>query len=60
MFEKVRNVDAVVSCTGNAAFKPFADLTDADYEFGLHSRLMGQVLLVGLATDHLANGGSIR
>ncbi len=30
MFEKVRDVDAVVSCAGNAAFKPFADLADAD------------------------------
>jgi NAD(P)-dependent dehydrogenase (short-subunit alcohol dehydrogenase family) len=59
MFEKVRNVDAVVSCAGNAAFKPFTDLTDADYEFGLHSKLMGQVLLARLATDHLTEGGSI-
>jgi NAD(P)-dependent dehydrogenase (short-subunit alcohol dehydrogenase family) len=41
------------------AFKPFAALTDADYELGLRSKLMGQVLLARLATDHLSDGGSI-
>jgi uncharacterized protein YbjT (DUF2867 family) len=37
MFGKVQAVDAVISCAGNAAFKPFADLTDTDYELGLRS-----------------------
>lgn len=59
MFEKVRSVDAVISCAGNAVFKPFADLTDADYELGLRSKLMGQVSLARLAKDHLHDGGSI-
>jgi NAD(P)-dependent dehydrogenase (short-subunit alcohol dehydrogenase family) len=59
MFEKVHGVDAVVSCAGNAAFKPFADLTDADYELGLRSKLMGQVSLARLAKDQLRDGGSI-
>src|ERR1039458_4403318 len=59
MFEKVRDVDAVISCAGIAAFKPFAVLTDADYELGLRSKLMGQVSLARLAKDHLRDGGSI-
>jgi NAD(P)-dependent dehydrogenase (short-subunit alcohol dehydrogenase family) len=59
MFEKVRDVDAVISCAGKAAFKPFADLTDADYELGLRSKLMGQVSLARMAKDHLRDGGSI-
>ena len=59
LFEKVRDADAVVSCAGNAVFKPFADLTDADYELGLRSKLMGQVTLARLAKDHLRDGGSI-
>jgi NAD(P)-dependent dehydrogenase (short-subunit alcohol dehydrogenase family) len=59
MFEKVRDVDAVISCAGNAVFKPFADLADADYEFGFHSKLMGQVALTRFAKDHLRDGGSI-
>ena len=71
MFEKVREVDAVVSCAGNAAFKPFGDLTDADYELGLRSKLMGQVSLARLAESsgqsrprsasrQLANSGNLR
>ena len=59
MFEKVRDVDAVISCAGNAAFKPFADLADADYELGLRSKLMGQVSLARVAKDRLRDGGSI-
>src|SRR5271154_2097266 len=59
MFEKVRVVDAVISCAGDAAFKPFADLTDADYELGLRSKLMGQVSLARIAKDHIHDGGSI-
>ena len=58
LFERVRNVDAVVSCAGNAAFKPFADLTDADYELGLRSKLMGQVSLARAAKDALRDSGS--
>jgi len=59
MFETVRDVDAVISCAGNAVFKPFADLTDADYELCLRSKLMGQVALARTAKDQLRDGGSI-
>ncbi len=59
LFDTVRNPDAVVCCAGNAAFKPFADLGDADYELGLRSKLMGQVALARIAKDHLRDGGSI-
>ncbi len=58
LFEKVKDVDALVSCAGNAAFKPFLQLTDADYQLGLTSKLMGQVS-AGIAADHLRDGGSI-
>jgi NAD(P)-dependent dehydrogenase (short-subunit alcohol dehydrogenase family) len=59
MFDKIKGVDAVISCAGNAAFKPFADLTDADYELGLRSKLIGQVTLARIAEVHLRDGGSI-
>jgi NAD(P)-dependent dehydrogenase (short-subunit alcohol dehydrogenase family) len=59
IFDKILDVDAVISCAGNAAFRPFVDLTDADYELGLRSKLMGQVSLAGIAKDHLHDGGSI-
>lgn len=59
LFERVRDADAVVSCAGKVVFKPFAELTDADYEVGLRSKLMGQVSLARVAKDHLRDGGSI-
>ena len=59
MFERVSDIDAVISCAGNAVFKPYADLTDADYELGLRSKLMGQVSLARIAKDVIREGGSI-
>jgi len=59
MFDQIRDVDGVVCCAGNAAFRPFSQLTDADYELGLRSKLMGQVSLARIAIDHLRDGGSI-
>jgi NAD(P)-dependent dehydrogenase (short-subunit alcohol dehydrogenase family) len=59
MFEMIRGVDAVACCAGNAAFRPFAELTDADYDLGLRSKLMGQVSLARIAKDYLNDGGSI-
>lgn len=57
MFDGIRDVGAVVCCAGNAVFK--LDLTDANYDLGLRSKLMGQVLLARIATDHLRDAGSI-
>ncbi len=59
LFERVNDVDALVSCAGNAAFKPFSQLTDADYQLGLRSKLMGQVSAARIASEHLRDGGSI-
>ncbi len=59
MFDEIGDVDAVVSCAGDAAFKPFAELTEADYLLGLRSKLMGQVKLAVIAKDRLREGGSI-
>jgi NAD(P)-dependent dehydrogenase (short-subunit alcohol dehydrogenase family) len=59
LFEHVREVDAVISCAGGAVFKRFAELTDADYEIGLRSKLMGQVSLARIAKGHLRDSGSI-
>lgn len=59
LFETVKDVDAVVCCAGSAAFKPFAQLTDTDFQASLRSKLMGQVNLVRTAMRHLRDGGSI-
>jgi NAD(P)-dependent dehydrogenase (short-subunit alcohol dehydrogenase family) len=59
MFDEIGNVDAIVSCAGDAAFKPFAELIEADYQLGLRGKLMGQVRLAVTAKDRLRAGGSI-
>jgi NAD(P)-dependent dehydrogenase (short-subunit alcohol dehydrogenase family) len=59
LFESTPSVDAVVSCAGNAAFRPLPQLTDADFELGLESKLMGQVNLARIAMGYLKDGGSI-
>jgi NAD(P)-dependent dehydrogenase (short-subunit alcohol dehydrogenase family) len=59
LFDTVKDVDAVVCCAGSAAFKPLAQLTDADYQLGLRSKLMGQVNVVRAAAQRLRDGGSI-
>jgi len=59
LFAHVREVDAVVSCAGDGAFKPFMELTDAEYELCIRSKMMGQVNLARTASRHLRDRGSI-
>ncbi len=59
LFASVPNVNAVVSCAGDGLFKPLTDLTDADFELCLRSKLMGQVNLVRAAAKHLLDRGSV-
>jgi len=59
LFEGVKDVDAVVTCAGSAAFRPLAQLTDGDFKLGISSKLMGQVNLVRAAMGNVNDGGSI-
>lgn len=59
MFQKLGKVDAIVSAAGNAKFGKLGELGDADYEFSLKSKLMGQVNLVRRGLAHLTPNGSI-
>ena len=59
LFQKVKDVDAVVSAAGSAVFKPLQQLTDEDFALSLRSKLMGQVNLVRIAAQHVRDGGSI-
>ncbi|MFQ5535955.1 MAG: short chain dehydrogenase [Gemmatimonadota bacterium] len=58
MYMKVGGVDAVVSTAGIARFGPLQELSDEDFEFSLHHKLMGQVNLVRLGLPFVAEGGS--
>lgn len=58
LFERTGRVDAIISAAGQAAFKPLAELSDADFAFSLGNKLMGQVNVVRLGFQWVADGGS--
>jgi NAD(P)-dependent dehydrogenase (short-subunit alcohol dehydrogenase family) len=59
VFAAIGKVDAIVSAAGGAVFKPFAALTDADFETCLRDKLMGQVNIVRVGSQYVRPGGSI-
>lgn len=57
-FEAAGPLDAAVSAAGKVKFAPFAEMEDADYQIGLADKLMGQVNLVLIGREFIADGGS--
>jgi NAD(P)-dependent dehydrogenase (short-subunit alcohol dehydrogenase family) len=58
LYERIGHVEAVVVVAGGAAWKPLADLTDADFDFSLRYKLMGQINVVRIGTHWVRDGGS--
>ena len=58
LYRRAGPFDAVVCAAGQAAFGWLAELSDEDYQLGITSKLMGQVNLVRLGIEHIADGGS--
>jgi NAD(P)-dependent dehydrogenase (short-subunit alcohol dehydrogenase family) len=60
LFQKTGTVDAVVCAAGDSRFgKPLDQVSDDDFVFSIHNKLMGQVNLVRIALGHLTDNGSI-
>jgi NAD(P)-dependent dehydrogenase (short-subunit alcohol dehydrogenase family) len=59
LFQRIKDIDAVVNCAGIGGWGPLPGLTDADFALSLRSKLMGQVNLVRIAMDQVKDGGSI-
>lgn len=59
LFQQVKNVDAVVSCAGNARFVPLLQLSDEDIAYSLKSKLLGQANVIRQAIAFLREGGSV-
>jgi NAD(P)-dependent dehydrogenase (short-subunit alcohol dehydrogenase family) len=57
LYARIGRVDGVVSCAGDAAFKPLLDNTDEDFAMSLRDKLMGQVNLVRFGVEHVNDGG---
>jgi NAD(P)-dependent dehydrogenase (short-subunit alcohol dehydrogenase family) len=56
---RVGQVDAIVAAAGGAAWKPLGQLSDADFEFSLKNKLMGQVNVARYGFGSVKDGGSI-
>jgi len=59
LFDRFKDVDAVVCCAGGAGWGPLGALTDEDFALSLRYKLMGQVNVVRIAAERVRNGGSI-
>jgi NAD(P)-dependent dehydrogenase (short-subunit alcohol dehydrogenase family) len=57
-FQAVGRFDALISTAGRAAFADLDKLTDADFQFSLSHKLMGQVNLVRLGVPFANEGAS--
>lgn len=57
MYNCVTGIDAVVCAAGNAKFGSLDAFTDADFDFSLGNKLMGQINLVRFGREHLNEAG---
>lgn len=58
MYRKVGKIDAVISTTGKVQFGELSDMNTDLYTLGLNNKLMGQVNLVLIGLNYIADGGS--
>jgi NAD(P)-dependent dehydrogenase (short-subunit alcohol dehydrogenase family) len=58
LYEAAAPFDAVVSAAGLAKFGALDGLSDADFQFSLSNKLMGQVNLVRVGMAQIRDGGS--
>lgn len=58
MYEKLGQVDAVVSTAGDVHFGALSEMTQQTFMTGLQQKVMGQVNLVLVGLDYVADGGS--
>lgn len=59
LLEKTGKLDAIVSTAGQVNFGALASLADADFQFGLSNKLMGQINLLRLGQAYLNENGSV-
>lgn len=59
LYEKVGNVDAIISMAGNGEMGSLEEMPEAGYQIVLNNKVMGQVNLVRIGLNYLNDGGSI-
>jgi len=59
LFEKVGKVDAIVCTAGMAEFFPWEQATDAQWDFGIKNKMMGQINTIRFGEKYVNDGGAI-
>ncbi len=58
LYEKVGHFDAVVNTVGLCEYANFTDMTEAQWMTTIMSKMMGQINLVRIGQEYIADGGS--
>ena len=58
LYEKVGHFDAVVNTVGVCEYANFTEMTEAQWMTTVMSKMMGQINLVRIGQEYIANGGS--
>jgi NAD(P)-dependent dehydrogenase (short-subunit alcohol dehydrogenase family) len=59
LFFRTGKIDAIVSVAGNVHFGPLKEMSAAQFNIGLQSKLLGQINLALIGQQYLNDGGSI-
>lgn len=59
LFEKIGDVDAIISTTGSVVFAPVNAITDDQVKSSVDSKLLGNINVFQVGKNHLRKGGSI-
>ncbi len=58
LFQQVGEFDAVVNTAGECEYAPVTELTEQQWMTSIASKMMGQINLVRIGQDYIADGGS--
>lgn len=58
MYNNVGRFDALVCAAGEAHFGPFDSMSEAEFAFGIESKLLGQIRLILQGRPQISDGGS--
>ncbi|MGN4948281.1 short chain dehydrogenase [Aeromonas sp. 94A] len=58
LYQNVGSFDAVVNTAGFCEYAPFGEMSDAQWQTTIQSKLMGQINLVNIGLNYINQGGS--
>ena len=58
LYQQVGEFDAVVNTAGECEYAPVAEMTEAQWMTSIASKMMGQINLVRIGQEYIADGGS--